>query len=263
MFGTVILDSFSKKEIVEIKKALEILCNPSDYYGWSSHGIYCFWDYNTKEVLYIGLASDLELRFCQHLGIIRTTNESCKYKKIMEYFKLNERLGYTIFVQSPLAQGKVYRNKVLFDDFIESQDAPLQDYSTQQGIADIKRVEGILIESYRLENGQIPPWNEVGGSIIGQKKVMTNNINIVKSFTDSSLVEKSFIMSRSTLRELASNPTYERYENHLHAARILALNMKIDFSDALSAIHKFSPDTQSTMQDIINSKYLEKKLLKV
>lgn len=43
--------------------AIDDLCCPNDNYGWVSAGIYCFWDYYTHEVLYIGLAGDLAERF--------------------------------------------------------------------------------------------------------------------------------------------------------------------------------------------------------
>lgn len=63
MFGTVILDAYTKAETEELAAAIDDLCCPKDHYGWASAGIYSFWDYNTHEVLYIGLASDLYERF--------------------------------------------------------------------------------------------------------------------------------------------------------------------------------------------------------
>ena len=62
MFGTVILDAYTKDETKELADAINDLCCPNDNYGWASAGIYCFWDYYTREVLYIGLARDLYVR---------------------------------------------------------------------------------------------------------------------------------------------------------------------------------------------------------
>lgn len=81
---------------------IDDLCSPTYNTGWASAGIYCFWDYYAEEVLYIGLAGDLSERFKQHNWIL-PIKEGSKQKQIENYFLKNERLGYTIFVQSPLS----------------------------------------------------------------------------------------------------------------------------------------------------------------
>lgn len=96
MFGTVIIDAYTKDETEALAYAIDDICCPSDNYGWASAGIYCFWDYNTHEVLYIGLASDLYERFRQHNGLLPMQNEGCKYKQIQEYFISHTKLGYSI-----------------------------------------------------------------------------------------------------------------------------------------------------------------------
>ena len=106
-------------------------------------------DYNTHEVLYIGLASDLYERFRQHNGLLATTEEGCKFQQIQEYFKTHEKLGYTIFVQSPLSQPLAHRNKDSYEKLAKDHNSPFRNYMNEQGINDIKRVEGILIEAYR------------------------------------------------------------------------------------------------------------------
>ena len=50
MFGSVILDAYTKDETEELATAIDDLCCPKDLYGWASTGIYSFWDYNTHEV---------------------------------------------------------------------------------------------------------------------------------------------------------------------------------------------------------------------
>ena len=86
MFGTVIIDTYTKEVKLEIADSLDDLCCPNDNYGWASAGIYCFWDYDLRKILYIGLASDLAVRFKQHNGILPLSSGS-KQKKIEEYFK--------------------------------------------------------------------------------------------------------------------------------------------------------------------------------
>lgn len=44
----------------------------------------------------------------------------------------------------------------------------------EQGRDDIKRVEGILIESFRRKYGHFSPWNNIGGSVAGQKSMSYN-----------------------------------------------------------------------------------------
>ena len=60
MFGTIILDSYTWDEIELMANNLDEICSPTDTLGWASAGIYSFWDYYTKEILYIGLASDTQ-----------------------------------------------------------------------------------------------------------------------------------------------------------------------------------------------------------
>ena len=167
MFGTVIIDAYRQNEVYEMADAIDDLCSPNDNYGWASAGIYCFWDYYAEAVLYIGLAGDLAERFRQHNGIL-PLEEGSKQKQIEEYFSKNERLGYTIFVQSPLSQPLVHRNKKMYEAFAAENNSPVQDLLSDQGRDDIKRVEGILIEAFRKRYGHLPPWNTIGGSIAGQ-----------------------------------------------------------------------------------------------
>lgn len=43
MFGTVIIDAYTKDETEQLAIAIDDLCNPTDSYGWASAGIYSFW----------------------------------------------------------------------------------------------------------------------------------------------------------------------------------------------------------------------------
>ena len=258
MFGTVILDAYTDDERTELSNAIDDLCNPSDSYGWASAGIYSFWNYYTHEILYIGLASDLYERFRQHNGLSQMDIKGCKYSQINQYFKSYDKLGYTIFVQSPLSQPLVHRNKELFEKMASEHNSDIKDYTNSQGIKDIKRVEGILIEAYRKSYGDFPKWNKVGGSIQGQNKVKKNNINIVKSFCSPQDININPIMSRSSIRELSSNPTYERYESFLHSVRMLVLLFGMDYPEALQFINNTDP--YNCYEEIKNSGYLTKSL---
>lgn len=258
MFGTVIIDAYSKEERKEIADAIEDLCSPIDNYGWASAGIYCFWNYYTKEVLYIGLASDLSDRFRQHNGMKPVSDSSCKFIKIEEYFNSNKKLGYTIFVQSSLSQPLTYRNKSTYKKFADQEKSPVEDMLSEQGKDDIKRVEGILIESYRRRNGKFPPWNEVGGSTSGHRNAMPNNYNIVRSFCYPEDYHRYPIISRSSIRELSNNATYAAFENYLHVVRMNVLIHGIDYMEALRLTN--AHDTFGWYKRIEEERYNLKKL---
>lgn len=258
MFGTVIIDAYGREEACQMANAIDDICCPSDNYGWASAGIYCFWDYYTEAILYIGLASDLAERFKQHNGIL-PLKEGSKQSKIEDYFSKNERLGYTIFVQSPLSQPLVHRNKKLYEKFAKQTNSPIEDMLSEQGRQDIKIVEGILIESFRQKYGHLPPWNDVGGSTLGQLRVMENNINIVKSFCSPGDYKINSLVSRSTIRELSENAEWAWYENYLHAVRMNMLLFGMEYDEALNIVNK--NDILSTYEEMRKSKYFSKKLI--
>lgn len=114
MFGTIIMDSYKADEAESMSQNIDEICSPMDTVGWASAGIYSFWDYYTKDVLYIGLASDLCVRFRQHNGLLPIDENACKVRQIQDYFSGHERLGYSILVQSPMSQPIVHRNESLY-----------------------------------------------------------------------------------------------------------------------------------------------------
>lgn len=257
MFGTVIIDAYRKEESLEMANAINDLCSPTDNSGRAYSGIYCFWDYYAEAALYIGLASDLAERFKQHNGIL-PVKEGSKQKQIEDYFSRNERLGYTLFVQSPLSQPLVHRNRKMYEKFAKQQNSPIEDMLSEQGKDDIKRVEGILIESFRRKYGHFPPWNSIGGSTTGQAKVMENNINIIKSFCRPDDYKVNPIVSRSSIRELSKNAEWAWYENYLHAARMNLLILGMEYGKALEFVNK--NDTLGTYERMKERRYLEKRL---
>lgn len=220
MFATIINDVYKKKELKEIVDALDDLCSPADNYGWSSDGIYCYWDYYTKEIYYIGLSVDLTERFKQHNGLV-TTRSGNKKEDIDKYFEEKDILGFSIFVQSPLSQPSILRkNKKLVWEDPKGKDRKNH-----------KITEGILLESYKKNHGKFPNWNKVGGSVVGRKRVKDGNYKIIEGFTSTKFHP---LVSRTSLRELSINPLYEGYENgFLHVLRMGMIYLGLDFYEAL------------------------------
>lgn len=254
MFGTVIQDAYKENEKEEIAYALDDICNPNDYNGWASAGIYCFWDYETRKVLYIGLARDFSQRFKQHNGLVSFNPKGCKIAYINEYFSKNEKLGYSIFVQSPLHQPITIKN--IFDLFCKDPETvKVSDFEDESVKQDYKMVEGILIEAYKKMYGTIPPWNKISGSKQGQLVSSIGNYEIMKIFTSE---EPSPLLSRYSIREISNNPSYERYETFLHAARQNMLSTGCSYSRALEILKDY--DMLNTYNELIIEKYYYKKL---
>lgn len=255
LFGTIIIDAYSEDEVEIISKSLDEICSPSDAYGWSSAGIYCFWDYDTKEIYYIGLASDLNLRFKQHNGILPVKDECSKKEAISNYFKTHNKLGYSILAQSTLSQPITCRNSTEYAEHLSNR-CSIENFSGNEGKCFIKKAEGILLEAYKRNKGKHPEWNKVGGSKYGQKNTENNHYEVVKSFTD---FDNNFLVSKSSLRELVINPTYERFENYLHEVRVLVHVLGWSLAQSMDYILKNS--VENTYKDIVESDYFNKLLI--
>ena len=261
MFGTIIMDSYKSNEAELMANNIDEICSPMDTLGWASAGIYSFWNYYTKEILYIGLASDLCIRFKQHNGLYPIDENACKIRQINDYFSNYERLGYSILVQSPMSQPIVHRNEAKYRKFLETpKDMPIPNYAGEEGLTFIKQAEGQLIESYKMMVGDVPPWNKIGGDTFSRKYASEGNyLYVVEAFSKGT--PDNFLVSRSTLRELAENATYEWFETQLHGLRMMMLTMKMSFEEAVATQLKHNPYFESQWKRIIETEYLKKKLV--
>ncbi|CAL2101674.1 conserved protein of unknown function [Tenacibaculum sp. 190130A14a] len=253
MLRTIILQSYKKIERRKVVNALDELCSPNDNYGWASAGIYVYWNYYTNEVLYIGLTVDLTERFKQHNGFYPSVDRNtCKYEQIEEYFKDNEKLGFSIIVQSSLSQPVTSKLKKEYKEFTK-QFSPIESYIGNEGLESIKHQEGVLIEVFKRKNGNIPQWNKMNGSISGQDSVKPINYDAIKVISNR---KDNILLSKSSLFELAESSTFERYENFLHAVRILA-----PVCGEKRAIEILRNDSIiDTYREMIENGYINKKL---
>lgn len=239
MLGTIILQSYRRNQRKEIVKALDNLCNPNDTYGWSSSGLYAYWNYYTKELLYIGLTINLTERFKQHNGFYpKIKKETCKHEKIEKYFETNEKIGFSILVQSSISQPNTAQIKNKSINYPKDKE--------------IKYQEGLFIESYKLVNGKIPNWNKMNGDIKGKQAA---KIEYGKSLEVMANKRKSFIRSESSLFEISENSTFEGHENFLHSVRLLAQIYGVH--NAFQSQKKIEPDRYKR---IIEDKYLHREL---
>lgn len=184
--GMIIRDVYSKDDRQEMVKVLrEFLCG-----SWNTAGIYCFWDPDTHDALYLGLSKDLAARFAQHNGLKGTPGKGNKANEIDAWFGTHERLGYSIIVQSSSA-----------DDAFEGY---------------TKDAEGQLIKGHEKAFGKIPPWNKMGGGVDGAAKA---GIITGAWFDFLTGRQDSLLVARRTIRQLNEDYTAEHKECDILMAR--------------------------------------------
>lgn len=99
MWVTIVREVFRDQDRVAVRDAIEEIASPLDGYGWSSAGIYAFWDPETHRDPLLGLATDLPYRFGQHTGLVKCRPTSCKIVQI-DGSRSVRKLGYTLPLQT-------------------------------------------------------------------------------------------------------------------------------------------------------------------
>ncbi|CAM3860852.1 GIY-YIG nuclease family protein [Tsukamurella ocularis] len=225
MFGTIIWDVFSRADAGELRDAIDDLASPTDQIGWSSAGVYAFYDPELGarqacggRIKYVGLAVDLSDRFAQHNGIKATRAGSSKREKIEDWFRVHEYLGYSAFVQTPLhqAHNSRFNRNIGITDWIEDFE---YDAEAREAIA---LIEGQLIQSGVLDEGSRPEWNKIGGLRAGQNRAAGGSGMALLRLLDGT--EDSLFVARRSIRQLAADSAAYFYESDiLHTARVQAL----------------------------------------
>ncbi|MEE6135337.1 GIY-YIG nuclease family protein [Mycobacterium sp. 050128] len=189
MLSVVVRDVYTDAERREMRASLKSLL-PIDSMIWSPAGVYCFWDPETHDALYVGVSNNLAGRFATHNGLTGRLPRGNKVQEINDWFQTHPRLGYSVILQSAIA-----------DDKYEGASS---------------RAEGQLIEGHRIRYGSIPPWNKIGASTEGAAKagVLTGGwFDMLTGRGDSLMV------SRRTIRELDADASAEMKEFDLVIAR--------------------------------------------
>ncbi|NKR46522.1 GIY-YIG nuclease family protein [Rhodococcus hoagii] len=230
MFGTVLYDEFTSEDSEKVADALEELCSPLDNYGWASVGVYMFSKPATDSmleswadhVLYVGLARDLPLRFRQHAGLLSCPASGCKRKNIAKWFGDNEKIRFSCFVQSPLNQSIGHRRRDELNKHFDEENDDYFEEDPPYGLEAASRLEGQLIETYRLEQGKRPPWNRRGGSKEGAAIAAGGSGNALLAYM-SGAAPSTLVLARRTIRELAADANAVDHETFLHAMRTEAI----------------------------------------
>jgi len=242
MLTTYIRDIYRESETEELANAIEEIASAIHTNGWASSGVYCFWDPGNNQVLYIGLASDLYNRFREHNNLKSCPSKGCKKDNIASWFKDNDRLGYSILVQSQLSQTEVARNE---GRLIKSYASDLYDPKKVISIT-----EGLFIETEKLGQGNLPPWNKISGGSYGKNKASKQHIEFTELFTNK---RTDFRVAQKTIREIAASATFEAFELYLHAIRQMMAISDWSFARAWDAV----PDDFDVKERIIQSQYIQ------
>ncbi len=212
MLSTVILDAFSADRVDEMAMAIDELCPPEGGGPFASSGLYAFWSASTRDLLYIGLARDLGIRFRQHTGLISCEPEYCKVEQVESYFADHPLLGYSMMPQSPFDQPDCARARADLDGRALDSLDELGEY----GVDEITQVEGQLIQAHVNRTGSLPPWNHIGGSVSGAAQATADTEPLLD------LLRARYwhaLTARLELRSLAGDAMAGRFENLLHVAR--------------------------------------------
>jgi hypothetical protein len=205
MLCTLIWDVYTDADRVSVLAAMRRLL-PRTSPDWSRKGVYAYWDPDTRELLYVGLATNLPQRFAHHNNLIAHSGGN-KVEKINEWFSAHDRLGLTLLIQGAAVQ--ILEDVRRMDPTIGAE---------AKGLTRI--AEGQLIELHKQEYGRWPPWNDVGGSIQGGEWAQPSGRSVIRLL---SAADDSLFVARRTLRELVKDKRALQMEALLHAVRMQAL----------------------------------------
>jgi hypothetical protein len=165
---------------------------------------------------------------------------------------VNDKLGFSIFVQSILSQPLCRRALEQYGTHSE-QILTASKELLDQGLLEIKLLEGLLLKSFLVKNGRLPEWNSIGGSVAGQRIQYPNPKILLRYLTFSNTGP---LLARASLREIADNATYETFEQFLHSVRLRMFRLSgVDFRTAFGAVFNGA----NIRERILESGYLNKK----
>jgi len=206
MWGSFILDIYRREEAADVRDALDELLGPESGSGWSTGGVYLFWNPTSREPLYVGITGNFPLRFAQHNGLRSCPAAGCKREQIAAYFDNYETLGYTVLALSSLSQPSTPRRRKALDlkdrDLIELDEA-----LSKEVIDEMRAVEGRLIAHAKMVFGSIPPCNTSPGRM-PRKAADRRDITLA---TAVGAVDVP-LQARKTIRELVANPEWAMFE---------------------------------------------------
>lgn len=229
MLCTVIWDIYCADERAQVWDALQSLL-PEDSPSWSQKGVYGYWDPDTRELLYLGLANNLPERFAQHNGLVPHSGGN-KRGEIDAWFEGHKQLGLTTMIQA---------GAVGLLDLMHEISPSLGAESSEI----IALGEGQLIELHRQETGARPSWNRIGGSKYGAELAVENAHSLIPIL---SAARDSLFVARRSLRNLAADDCALAWETTIHSARMRAV---LDAHD-IRGLPAETPDISKRIEQLL------------
>jgi hypothetical protein len=223
---TFVRDVFGIDEASAIRAALDDIASPSFNHGWNSDAIYSFWDVATREILYLGLASDVSQRFAAHAGIHSKQTVGNKQAEVAAHLATHGQIGYSVVLHVSAIPMTVGRNR-------RQLGPEFRDTDNKRELADL---EGRMIEAHRQLYGQRPPWNKMGGAATARAQ-LTNRVVDRDLFERLTGLRDDLFCARATIRVLSENPFAMYLELHMDAVRGHAL--LIGFERATTELANF------------------------
>jgi len=227
--ATIIRNTYTVATMVALVQGLDAMCAPTDTYGFSSSGIYVFWHTETKEILYVGLAVDLPLRFRHHNNLIPCAANCCKWSHIQKYFEAQPKLGYSILAQSPLEQAVCERWESVNADQLEWMMEEFGFLSIEEAKSalnkqvdrTLRRTEGAMLAVHVQDHGRLPAWNKIRGfDVHYSEHSLADAREYLKAVTGTTSRHDPLV-AKSSLVEIDAKSLWAGYEMHLHGIRLM------------------------------------------
>jgi len=220
VWGTVLLDVYRQEHAQHVREALERLLGPDSGSAWATGGVYVFWNPETRDPLYVGIAGDFPERFAQHNGLRSCPAAGCQRANIENYFAEDcDWLGYSVFLLSSLSQPSTRRQRRALG-LTDPELVELNEAMSADVLDEMRGLEGRMIALYAALCGEPIPWNISPG----------RRPQIAPDHDDATLLLAvgafdCLLHARRTIRQLANDPEASMFEEHLHGARIRAMMM--------------------------------------
>ena len=222
MWGTFLLEVYRQQHARDVRDAMERLLGPGSASSWATGGVYVFWNPDTREPLYLGIAGDLPERFAQHNGLRSCPASGCKREQIAQYFAEEcEWLGYTVMALSSLSQPSTRRQREALG-LKDPELIELNEALSGEVLDEIRALEGRMIALYAEQFGKPLRWNDSPGRL---PRVSPDSHD--GTLATAVGVFDCLLQARRTIRRLADDPEAMLFEEHLHGARLGAVREAI------------------------------------
>src|SRR4051794_19514568 len=94
MLATIMMDRYGPGQAGEVAAALDRISNPPHQKVFSRVGVYCYWDFDTRDILYLGLTGSQPKRFRRHNALGDCDPDCCKRGRSNGTWRPKEASGF-------------------------------------------------------------------------------------------------------------------------------------------------------------------------